>query len=238
MQGGSRVQSISLRNLNLLIKSLAEEMQTWYAEIDPGHEVFKEQKKEPSLHAELITSHLLAAYLKAGSGKMHLHPAKKYRHLFSKKRAQVVLTYQWRMGLGGNTGVLKMIEDSGIPLDTELWIDVWFIDQNSRNIGVELAISQEYYILCPVHLIASPRNEVDIEDTSHMCRRGWCLWELGLRAHSKKPSFVLGALKWKVNDLCVSHKLLGHITLNVRLLRVCLRRRKISISSKIWFCTT
>ncbi len=216
MQGDSRVQSISLRNLNFLLKTLAEEMKPWYAEIDPGHEVFKEQEKKPSLHAELITSHLLAAYLKADSGKKHLHPAKKYWDLFSKKRAQVVLTYQWKMGLSGNTGVLKMIEDSGIPLDTELWIDVWFIDQNSRNIGVELAISQEYYILCPVHLIASPRIEVDIEDTSHVCRRGWCLWELGLRAHSKKPSFILGALVWKVKNLCVLHNFLMQIILKVR----------------------
>ena len=103
------------------------------------------------------------------------------------------------MGLGGKSGVLAMIADSGVPLDTRLWIDVRFMDQNSRNIGVELAVSQEYYILCPVHLVASESSKDAVGiDERHVCRRGWCLWELGLRAHSKKISFIMGVLQVKV----------------------------------------
>ena len=135
MQGNRRVQSISLKNLNLLLEILAEETKLWYAEVDTEHEILSDQKKEPTLHVGCISSHLLAAYLKAGSGEKHLHAAKKYSALFSKKRARAVLTYQWKLALGGNTGVVKILEDSGIPPDTELWIDVWFVDQNSRNIG-------------------------------------------------------------------------------------------------------
>ena len=203
MQGDSRVKSISSRSVNLLLEHLVEEMKQWYAKLEEGvstDKVFKVQKREPVLCTELITSHLLAAYLKAEKGQKHRHPAKKYPHLFSRKRAQAVLTYQWQMGLGGKSGVLAMIADSGVPLDTTLWIDVWFIDQNSRNIGVELAVSQEYYILCPVHLVASEssKDAVGIEDERHVCRRGWCLWELGLRAHSKKLSFIMGVLQVKV----------------------------------------
>ena len=45
-----------------------------------------------------------------------------------------------------------MIKDSGFRPETTAWIDVWFVDQNSRNILTDLAIAQEYYML---HLIAA-----------------------------------------------------------------------------------
>jgi hypothetical protein len=60
----------------------------------------------------------------------------------------------------------------------------------SKNIKVELAISQEYYILCKHHIIAGSET---------LLERGWCLWELGLRGHSKKKSLIIGNLDPKVS---------------------------------------
>ena len=171
---------------------MAKQMASWYRDLDPEHEVLQRRPKVSELHEEHITSHLVAAYLKADNGKRNKHPAKTHPHLFNKKRAQAVLTYQWKSGLGGKNGVIKMIKDAKVPADTNLWIDVWFIDQNSRNIGVELAISQEYYILCPLHLVAGSNEYISIQNEAHLLRRGWCLWELGLRAHSKLPSLIMG----------------------------------------------
>ena len=36
-----------------------------------------------------------------------------------------------------------------------------------------------------------------------LLRRGWCLWELGLRAHSKNESLIIGSLGF-LNDLARS----------------------------------
>ena len=42
-----------------------------------------------------------------------------------------------------------------------VWLDCFFIDQLSKNIQVELAISQEYYILCWLHIIAGSDSLLD-----------------------------------------------------------------------------
>ena len=185
--------------MDKLLEIMAKQMALWYSGLDPKHEVLQGRPKVSELREEHITSHLVAAYLKADNGKRNKHPAKTHPHLFNKKRAQAVLTYQWKSGLGGKNGVIKMIKDAKVPADTNLWIDVWFIDQNSRNIGVELAISQEYYILCPLHLVAGSNERISIQDETHLLRRGWCLWELGLRAHSKKQSLIMGNVEIKVS---------------------------------------
>ena len=63
---------------------------------------------------------------------------------------------------------------------------------------MELAISQEYYISCPLHLVACSNEHTSIENETHLLRRGWCLWELGLRSHSKLPSLIMGNLEIEV----------------------------------------
>ncbi len=155
--------------------------------------------KEQELSVEHVTLHLVAAYLKAEKdgkgGHKNKHPAKNKEssHLFSELRAKAVVTYQWKQRLGGKNGLLQMIRDAGISPDTQLWIDVWFIDQNCREITKELAISQEYYRLCEQHLIAASGEDLDVID------RAWCLWETSLRAYGKKRSQIMGKLKVKVH---------------------------------------
>ena len=215
LQGDETVRSISLQNLEKLLKILVDgeegvspgPLKTWYRELDERNIFFKDtsddgcekyRPKEQELSVEHVTSHLVAAYLKAGDeeqgrgGYKNEHPAKRQSSLFSKKRAGAVVTYQWKQSLGGKKGLLQMIRDAGISPDTELWVDVWFIDQNCRNITIELAISQEYYRLCEQHLISASGDDLDVMD------RAWCLWETGLRAYENKRSQIMGKLKVKV----------------------------------------
>ena len=209
------MRSISLQNLEKLLKILVDgeegvrpgPLKTWYRGLEEKNIFFKDKSgdgcekfrpKEQELSVEHVTSHLVAAYLKAGDeeqgrgGYENEHPAKLYPSLFSKKRAGAVVTYQWKQSLGGNKGLLQMIKAAGISPDTELWVDVWFIDQNCREITKELAISQEYYRLCEQHLIAASGENSDVMD------RAWCLWETSLRAYEKKRSQIMGKLKVKV----------------------------------------
>jgi hypothetical protein len=217
LQGVATVRSISLENLEKLLKILVDgeervspgPLKTWYRELHAEDNFFIEKKdsdgrvlayrpKEQDLSVEHVTSHLVAAYLKAEKdgkgGHKNEHPAKNEEssHLFSQLRAKAVVTYQWKQRLGGKTGLLQMIRDAGISPDTQLWIDVWFIDQNCREITKELAISQEYYRLCEQHLIAASGEDSDVMD------RAWCLWETSLRAYEDKRSQIMGKLKVKV----------------------------------------
>ena len=208
------MKSISLQNLEKLCKVLVDgedavkgTLKEWYCSLDKTDEFFKYRPKLPDLRVEDVTSHMVAAYLKAGDGYKHKHPAKSHPHLFSKSRAKAVVTYQWKQPLGGNHGLLQMIRDAGISPDTELWIDVWFIDQNSREIVKELAISQEFYCLCQQHLVAATldcrlvaaKPEPCTDDTD-ISDRAWCLWELGLRAYAQRKSQIMGKLKDRVSS--------------------------------------
>ena len=215
------MKSISLQNLEELCQVLVNgvdgsrgTLKEWYCGLDGKDEFFKYKDKQPDLRVEDVTSHMVAAYLKAQdksgrSGHKHKHPAKSHPHLFSKLRAKAVVTYQWKQQLGGNHGLLRMIRDAGISPDTELWIDVWFIDQNSREIVKELAISQEYYCLCQQHLVAATLDCCLVAATPECCKddtdisdRAWCLWELSLRAYARQRSQIIGKLKVKVSASC------------------------------------
>jgi hypothetical protein len=214
LQGDATVRSISLQNLEKLLEILVDgeksvspgPLKTWYRGLDETNIFFKDtsnggekyRPKEKELNVDHVTSHLVAAYLKAEEkgkgGYKNKHPAKLQSCLclFSKERAKAVVTYQWKQSLGGKKGLLQMIRDAGISPDTELWVDVWFIDQNCREITKELAISQEYYRLCGQHLIAASGDDSDVTD------RAWCLWETSLRAYENKKSQIMGKLKVKV----------------------------------------
>ena len=195
-------------------------LKEWYCSLDEKNEFFKDKieggevkyrPKLPDLCVEDVTSHIVAAYLKAEDGKKHKHPAKSHPHLFSKLRAKAVVTYQWKQPLGGKHGLLRMIRGVGISPETELWIDVWFVDQNSREIVKELAISQEFYCLCEQHLVAATLDSCLIpetpecgkdDDDTDILDRAWCLWELSLRAYARQRSQIMGKLKAKVSASC------------------------------------
>lgn len=192
-------RSISVHNLEILLYNLvkSEKMKTWYRRLDPQDKFFEVtdaegvvrfKEKLQTLDVDSLTSHLLRRYLLDGN----THPAKEFPELFSSDFPEGVLTYEWAKALGGSgDGVLKTLKHpSSINGDPHLrfWIDILFINQMSKNIPVELAIAQEYYILCARHVVAGSKSLLD---------RGWCIWELGLRAHSKRPSIIIGDLDEK-----------------------------------------
>ena len=202
-QGSKEVKSIPIKNLPILLEKMVNgKMGVWYEKLDPSDEFFKINKRTEKLDVEGFTSHLLAKYLKDGNN----HPAKDHPGLFSEKFPDGVLSYEWSLGLGKKKGVVRVLNDSKVQqarsLDGErtggrllVWIDALFIDQLSKKIKVELAITQEYYILCPLHIVAGSDSLLD---------RGWCLWELGLRAYSGKDSLIIGKLQEKVKRLVAS----------------------------------
>eukprot|EP00291_Cryptomonas_curvata_P005708 CAMPEP_0172198658 /NCGR_PEP_ID=MMETSP1050-20130122/28220_1 /TAXON_ID=233186 /ORGANISM="Cryptomonas curvata, Strain CCAP979/52" /LENGTH=350 /DNA_ID=CAMNT_0012875525 /DNA_START=353 /DNA_END=1405 /DNA_ORIENTATION=- len=170
-------------------------MGIWYEKLNPSDEIFKLNKKKKKLDVNSVTSYLVQKYVKDGNN----HPAKDFPRLFNKEFPDNVLTYEWSKGMGNEKGLLGVLKDQRVQraLSSDrkrtggsllVWIDVFFIDQLSKNVKVELAISQEYYILCENHIIAGSITLLD---------RGWCVWELSLRAHSKKNSLVIGELEAK-----------------------------------------
>ena len=153
-----------------------------------------------TLDVESVTSHHLRAYLLAGNN----HPANDYPDLFSKEFPQAVLTYEWRLGMGTVSKILsdpavqnhpQLLRDPAVRREEKdkanprVWVDILFIDQLAKNIPVELGVAQEYYILCILHVVAGSET---------LLRSGWCLWELGLRAHAKEKSLIIGLLEKKV----------------------------------------
>ncbi len=191
-----KFRSISIKNLEkLLVKLVEGKMGEWYAKLDPSDKIFERKKKREKLDLESVNSHLFQKYLKDGNN----HPAKDFPDLFNEEFPDNVLTYEWSTSMGKD-GILKVLHDRNVRQTRStdgkrtggnllLWIDVLFIDQLSKRVKVELAISQEYYILCENHIVAG---------SSSLLNRGWCLWELGLRAYSKKNSLIIGNVQTKV----------------------------------------
>jgi hypothetical protein len=143
-----------------------------------------------------VTSHLLREYLLTGKN----HPAKDYPHLFSREFPHAALSYEWKLGMLDVSNVLRnplvlnhpdLLRNDNVrrgkdgKANLRVWVDIFFIDQMSKNIRVELGIAQEYYILCILHIVAGSES---------FLTRGWCLWELGLRAHAEKKSLIVGSL--------------------------------------------
>ena len=184
-------RSILVENIEpLLVKMVSDGMGDWYSAT---------KKKELS-DWKRVTSHDIRAYLLADNK----HPAKLHPDLFSSEFPQAVLSYQWDLGMDKVLNVLndpKALNDADILKDSRVrrgknglpnprvWVDILFIDQLAKNIPVELGVAQEYYILCILHIVAGSPTFLE---------RGWCLWELGLRAHAKKRSVVIGELENKV----------------------------------------
>jgi len=195
-------KSILVENVGPLLWQMVEgPLGQWYSEQDASSEKFKRlfpnKEKKSSLAIRDVTSHVLRAYLLDGKK----HPAKVCPGLFSKELPQVVLTYEWKQGLSEVEKILtdsnvknhpKLLQDPNIlrgknsDANPTSWVDILFIDQLAKNIPVELGVAQEYYIRCILHIVAG-------SDT--LLRRGWCLWELGLRAHAQKDSLVVGSLE-------------------------------------------
>jgi len=185
----------------------------WYLEVPDSSQLFQYRHKTNRLDVGDVTSHLLRAYVLEGNN----HPAKDYPHLFSEEFPQAVLTYEWKSSMSDVSNVLNdpkvlnhptLLRDQNVRrgrngnANPRVWVDVLFIDQLARNIPVELGVAQEYYILCLLHIVAG---------SDSLLRRGWCLWELGLRAHSKKESLIIGSLGFQVSSCKYKAKIFGKI---------------------------
>jgi hypothetical protein len=141
------------------------------------------------LKVEHVSSHLVRAYLLTGNK----HPAKSEdtEHFFSREDPEVAATYEWSNNF---TGVLQGLKDKkllqylGIS-DPRIFLDVLFIDQLSKRVTVELAMAQATYIKARFHVALASKTLLD---------RGWCIFELCLRNHSRKPTYFVGSLGSKV----------------------------------------
>ncbi len=183
--------------MEILLETLVEgKLGSWYAELNPSDEIFKINRKKERLDVDSVTAHLIKKYVKDGNN----HPAKDFPHLHSEEFPDCVLTYEWSRGMGKSSGILGVLKDQRVKRERSsdgkrtgesklVWIDVFFIDQLSKNVTVELGISQEYYILCKNHIVAGSLTLLD---------RGWCIWELSLRAHTRQKSIIIGELAAKV----------------------------------------
>ena len=119
------------------------------------------------------------------------HPAKQYPDLFSTLDPEVAVTYIWSMGLDEEKGLLSLAK--GRDENLRIWLDVLFIDQLSTNIPMNLAKAQEVYGLSPQHWVFG---------TPTLLTRGWCLFELCLRANQNEGSLILGDLGNTVRTQC------------------------------------
>ncbi len=132
---------------------------------------------------EKITSNWIRDQLIGKDGTMRKHPAKQYPELFSTSDPEVAVTYMWLMGLDEGKGLLSLAKDMDENLT--IWLDVLFIDQLSTNIPLNLAKAQEVFGLSKHHWVFG---------TPELLERGWCLFELCLRANQEKDSLILGDL--------------------------------------------
>jgi hypothetical protein len=169
-------------------------------DLENVYKIFKSgdsKKRVINLRPEDVNSNLVRAYLLAGN----MHPAKlpESKGLFSKNKAHIVLTYEWSLGLSKKKGVLSKLNDEKLRhslaiswpnmADPEVWIDVFFIDQLSQNVTMNLARAQGFYINFPCHVALASKT---------LLERGWCLFELCLRHHAGKKTFFVGHLDPKV----------------------------------------
>ncbi len=172
-------------------------MGVWYAGLSPDDKIFEGKKKMKNLDVESVTSHLIQKYVKDGN----IHPAKEFPDLVNTEFPDGVLTYEWSKGMGWETSLLGVLYDPEVQRAQSsdrqrsgcsllVWIDVFFIDQLTKNVKVELAILQEYYMLCNHHLVAGSLT---------LLKRGWCIWELGLRAYAKKKLLIIGEIAAEVS---------------------------------------
>jgi hypothetical protein len=78
-----------------------------------------------------------------------------FPHLFHAESPEGVLTYEWRVSV---TSVLNVLKMGGLKkaYDSKLlfWIDILFVNQLSKDIPVELAIAQQFYMKCRWHIVA------------------------------------------------------------------------------------
>jgi hypothetical protein len=199
-KGQDEVKSISVSNFEMLTKAMVEgKLGKWYRgwksvpeesqHVQDLNFVFTKFKggAQPllELKVEDVSSHLIRAYLLAGNE----HPAKSEdtKHLFSHLDPEVATTYEWSSNF---TSVLKGLKDEqlvqrlGIS-NPRFFLDVLFIDQLSKKVTVELAMAQATYIKAPVHVALASETLLD---------RGWCIFELCLRYHAKKPTYFVGNL--------------------------------------------
>lgn len=171
-------KSISLRNLKLLLQCLGETMSASSAEVNS----YWIRNHLRGFEEEVGTTIIIVPKIK--------HPAKQFPDLFSVEDPDVAVTYTWKTGLSEENGLLSLAK--GQDENLKIWLDVLFIDQLSTNIPMNLAKAQEVYGLSPQHWVFG---------TNELLTRGWCLFELCLRASQKNRSLILGDLGDKVKKV-------------------------------------
>ena len=139
------------------------------------------------VQVDTMTSEHVKDYLKAGNP----HPAILFPNFFSDEFPTVAITYQWVLTLvdvGSYLSKGQIAKSRGaanVPQDTSrftIWVDVFFIDQNSQDIDGNLEQAQDVYRNAEFHFLLL---------SSQIFTRAWCLYEIAVRRQEKKDTIIL-----------------------------------------------
>jgi hypothetical protein len=165
-----KYKSITLQNLNTMIEMLNKDKAFLPHHVDGK-----------------VTSQTLRNYFMSDSINHHLHDHPEYQDFFSTKEPDIVLTYEWVLTLDN---VMKHLDSAHLNFflytdkskwmnhdQLRIWIDIFFIDQNSDNIEEELKKSEQIYLKSDLHIALV---------TARLFSRAWCLFEIAIRKRSRE----------------------------------------------------
>jgi hypothetical protein len=123
-----------------------------------------------------LSSHDLRAFFQ----KECIHPKERYPAYYSDDAPDVAVTYTWNTCLLAEIPhFLVQIERRVASTELKYWIDIFFIDQNSKDVKTELIISEEVYRTSRYHVVLLANCPL---------QRGWCIYEIAIRAHQCQRS--------------------------------------------------
>ncbi len=155
--------------------------------------ICRRASKIPALahHGRALNSEHLREYLR--SQKKHAKGV--FGDLYSDTEPVAALTYEWTLSFNDILGFLSapQIRECNachpkcepIPEDRQeltLWMDIFFVDQNSMDMPRELLSMEDKYCKARFHLVLG---------TATVSMRAWCLHEIGVRCKASKISHLL-----------------------------------------------
>ena len=149
--------------------------------------------KEKNCDISSIDSSKIQEYLQAGNP----HPATLFPYCFSFCAPVAAITYEWSLNMKDILSfiniaqIIKCSKRYGmmVPLDMSslyIWIDVFFVDQQSKDVIAALELSDGVYSNAHFHLALG---------TKTLLTRAWCLSEYAVRFGAGGKTLVLESSK-------------------------------------------
>ena len=121
-----------------------------------------------------ISAHDLRALFTGKDGNVKFHPIDEYPSLYSDQAPNVVITYRWDMCLYSEMPLFFDELEKWCPCtkDTTFWLDILFVDQNSRDLDGELDKISEIIRFSEFHAVFMKYRALF---------SGWCSFEVAVR---------------------------------------------------------